>query len=145
MAVEWGLTPKQSIEAECARRGRAMLIAGCVDLLEGRTADDELLLALAGPAALAVLDGHVGGRSGYWPRVWGARGLLHAWDDSASRAVIHGAPDESWRVREMVAKVVAAHRVDSAVPAMSSLSRDSVPRVRAAAERALRRLGVSPR
>lgn len=143
MSLEWGLTPKRSIEAECARRGRATLIAGCVDLLEGRSADDDLLLALAGPAALTVLDGRAGGRSGYWPRVWGARGLLHAWDDSASRALIHGASDESWRVREMVAKVVAAHRVDDAVPAMSSLARDPVPRVRAAAERALTRLGVS--
>ncbi len=57
MVSEWGITPKQSIEAECERRGRAKLIAGCVDLLEGRSADDDLLLALAGPAALTVLDG----------------------------------------------------------------------------------------
>src|SRR5579872_4992128 len=105
MASEWGVTPKQSIEAECKRRGRAKVIACCIDLLEGRSADDNLLLALAGPAALTVLDGRAGGRTGYWPRVWAARGLLHAWDDSATRAVVHGASDESWRVREMVAKV----------------------------------------
>jgi hypothetical protein len=88
MASEWGITPKQSIADECQHRGRAKLIAGCIDLHEGRSADDDLLLALAGPAALSVLDGHEGGRVGYWPRVWAARGLLHAWDDSASGAVV---------------------------------------------------------
>lgn len=132
-----GSTPKQRIHAECERRGRAALIAGCVDLLEGRRVDDDLLAALAGPAALAILEGREGGRSGYWPRVWAARGLLHAWDDSATTAVIRGASDESWRVREMVAKVVAAHGVHDAWPVVAVLANDPVIRVRRAAERAL--------
>jgi hypothetical protein len=140
MASEWGITPKQSIEAECNRRGRASLIAGCVDLLEGRLVDDDLLFALAGPPALTVLDGGAGGRHGYWPRVWAARGLLHAWDDSATRAIVQGASDDSWRVREMVAKVVAAHGVDRAVPVVATLLNDPVLRVRRAAERALWKL-----
>lgn len=142
MVSEWGITPKQSIEAECERRGRAKLIAGCVDILEGRSADDDLLLALAGPAALTVLDGREGGRNGYWPRVWAARGLLHAWDDSATRAIVQGASDGSWRVREMVARVVSAHGVDSAIPVMMIQLDDPVPRVRRAAERALLKLGA---
>ena len=140
MGSRWGITPRQSIEAECARRGRMKLIVDCVDLLEGRSVDDELLLALAGPPARAVLDGRAGGRHGYWPRVWAARGLLHTWDDIATEAVIRAMSDDSWRVREMIAKVVAAHGVDRATPALAILLDDPVPRVRKNAERALTKL-----
>jgi len=137
MTSSWGVSPKRSIEEECGRRGRANVITGCIDILEGRFVDDGLLLALAGPAALTVLDGREGGREGYWPRVWAARGLLHAWDGRAARVVVEATSDTSWRVREMLAKVVAAHRVDDAAPAMAILAVDPVPRVRRAAERAL--------
>lgn len=140
MGSRWGITPRQSIEAECARRGRLKLIADCVDILEGRSTDDELLLALAGPAARVVLDGREGGRHGYWPRVWAARGLLHTWDDVATEAVIHATSDDSWRVREMIAKVVAAHGVESATQALATMLDDPVPRVRIVAERALTKL-----
>lgn len=142
MATEWGITPKQSIEAECMRRGRLEVVAGCIDLLEGRPGDDELILALAGPAGSSILSGGAGGIMGYWPRVWAARGLLHVWDDSAIGAIVHGANDDSWRVREMVAKVVARHQVDEALCLMVRLRADPVTRVRTAAERALVRLTV---
>lgn len=140
MSSRWGVTPRQSIEAECVRRGRMQLITGCVDLLEGRSADDELLVALAGPAARAVLDGREGGRHGYWLRVWAARGLLHAWDDVATGAIIRATSDHSWRVREMIAKVVAAHGVDGAAPALAVMLDDPISRVRKVAERALTKL-----
>ena len=79
MPAIWRLTPRQSVAAECERRGKAAVVAGCIDLLQGRQGtDDALLIALAGPAAQAVLDGSAGGKEGYWPRVWAARGLLHA-------------------------------------------------------------------
>ena len=85
MPAIWRLTPRQSGAAECERRGKAAVVAGCIDLLQGRQGtDDALLIALAGPAAQAVLDGSAGGKEGYWPRVWAARGLLHAWDDRAT-------------------------------------------------------------
>lgn len=137
MTSRWGISPKQSVNAECARRGRAELIAGCISLLEGRSVDDDLLLALAGPAALSIMGGLEGGREGYWPRVWGARGLLHVWSDGAAAAIIAAASDDSWRVREMIAKVIAAHAVDRAIPTLVALMSDPVPRVRRAAERAL--------
>ena len=88
-------------------------------------------------AAEAVLDGSAGGREGCWPRVWAARGLLHAWDDRATAAIIQATADDAWRVREMAAKVIARHRVADAFPAVSRLRADPVPRVRAAAERAV--------
>jgi hypothetical protein len=47
----WGLSPKQSIELECARRGEPGVVAGCVELLSGRDVDDELVFAIGGPGA----------------------------------------------------------------------------------------------
>lgn len=133
----WQLTPRQSIAAECERRGKAAVVAGCIDLLRGRDdVDDALVLALGGPAAQAVLDGREGGKAGHWPRVWAARGLLHAWDECAAPAVIQATTDEAWRVREMAAKVIARQRVADGLTAVAALRGDQVARVRAAAERA---------
>jgi hypothetical protein len=138
MSAIWRLTPRQSVAAECKRRGKAVVVAGCIDLLQGRQdTDDAFLIALAGPAAQAVLDGSAGGRQGYWPRVWAARGLLHAWDDRATAVIIQAMADDAWRVREMAAKVVARHRIGDALPALSQLRDDPVQRVRIAAERAI--------
>ena len=157
--------------------GRAALIADCVALLTGRPddVDDRLITVLGGDAAAHVIDGGEGGRSGYWPRVWAARGLLHAWVDSAAAvghaaaadarraagcdhssmadrpaevdpataAIIGALDDHAWRVREMAAKVVAAHRIGRALDAVAALRDDPVPRVRAAAERAVVLLTVS--
>jgi hypothetical protein len=145
------MTPRQSIEAECARRGQQALVAGCIALLERRAlvddtlvddtlVDDALLVALAGPVAEYVLSGREGGKNGYWPRVWAARGLLHAWQDRATAAIITATTDEAWRVREMAAKVVARHQVGDALDAVAALREDPVPRVRLAAERAVTKL-----
>jgi HEAT repeat protein len=132
----WDLTPKQSIEAECARRGEKAVIAGCVRLIAGEATDDELLMALGGPGAAKFLDGRPH-TDLYWLRVWGTRGLLWAWDDTAVAAVISAMSDEAWRVREMAAKVVARHLLGDALPAVSGLLDDPVPRVRTAAHRAV--------
>jgi hypothetical protein len=138
MPGSWALTPRQSIEAECGRRGKPAVVSGCIALLEGRGGvDDALVLALGGPPAEYVLDRGAGGKLGYWLRVWGARGLLHAWDDRATAAIIHATGDGAWRVREMAAKVIARHRVGDAFGAVAGLRGDDVPRVRAAAERAV--------
>jgi hypothetical protein len=129
----WGLTPRQSIELECTRRGEADLVAGCLGLLAGRDVDDGLVFAVGGPAARSVLDG---GQQ-YWLRVWAMRALLYAWDDTARPAVLAGMADEAWRVREMAAKVVARRRLGEALAGVAGLRDDPVPRVRAAATRAL--------
>jgi hypothetical protein len=131
------MTPRQNVTAECARRGRAAVIAGCIGLLDGTGADDGLIIALGGPPAAYVLSGREGGREGYWPRVWAARGLLYAWADDATEAIIEASADEAWRVREMASKVIARHRVGEALPAVAALRHDPVPRVRSAAERAV--------
>lgn len=134
----WELTPRQSVEAECQRRGKPAVIDGCVALLEGRgDVDDALVLALGGPAAESVLGGAAGGKEGYWPRVWGARGLLYAWQDRVAPAIIRATADDAWRVREMAAKVIARHHIGDALTAVDTLRNDDVARVRAAAERAV--------
>jgi len=138
MPATWRLTPRQSVAAECERRGKSAVVTGCIDLLQGRQdTDGALLIALAGPAAQAVLDGAAGGRHGYWPRVWAARGLLHAWDDRATAVIIQATADDAWRVREMAAKVIARHRIGDGLPVVSRLRADPVQRVRAAAQRAV--------
>ncbi len=136
-------TPRQSIAAECRRRGAAGVVSGCIDLLEAREADDALVLALGGEAAPYVLSGGEGGRQGHWPRVWAARGLLYVWEDRATPAIVRAAADEAWRVREMAAKVIARHQVDDALEAVTGLRADQVARVRSAADRAIARLTVS--
>jgi HEAT repeat protein len=73
----------------------------------------------------------------YWLRVWGARGLLWNWDARAVASIRAALGDEAWRVREMAAKVVARHLVDDLQPHVAQLIHDPVPRVRAAASRAL--------
>jgi hypothetical protein len=140
MASEWGMTPRQSIEGECARGGTRHVVAHCVDILSGDDVDEAMLMVLAGPGAATVLRGGAGGVTGYWPRVWALRGLLYAWDEGAVTVVRDSVNNESWRVREMCAKVVARHRVDDALEAMVGLIKDPVLRVRQAAHRALVRL-----
>jgi hypothetical protein len=132
-------SPRIRIAAERARRGADAFTAGCADLLYGRHAcvDDDFVLALGGEHGANVLNGSDGGKAGYWPRVWAARGLLHEWDDAATEAIIHATSDEAWRVREMAGKVIARHRVGDALDAVAGLRADRVPRVRAAAERAM--------
>lgn len=133
-------TPRQSVEAECRRRGRSAVVAGCVDVLERREVDPELIVALGGPPARWVLDADGRGGPDYWLRVWAARGLLWTWDDSARPAVLRALDDEAWRVREMAVKVLARNRVGTAVRPIAELQSDPSARVRVAAARALTRL-----
>jgi hypothetical protein len=89
--------------------------------------------------------GHAGaytsGVNAYWPRVWGARGLLHAYRPQAEPAVVAGLSDEHWRVREMCAKVSRAYEVGAAAAELRARCADEVPRVRAAAVRGLAVVG----
>lgn len=136
MRSAWGVTPKESVLAEVGRSGRRAVVSRCTEVLAGCGIDAEFLFALAGPASRQVLDGREGGVDGHWPKVWALRGLLYAWDDSAQAPVVAATADDSWRVREMAAKVIRAHEIDDALEVLSTLVADPVPRVRTAAERA---------
>ena len=139
MSTSQASTPEQRIAGECDRHGTRGLVDACVALLEARPGDvsDRMITVLGGEPARHVLDGGEGGRTGYWPRVWAARGLLHVWDPAATPAIIGATRDEAWRVREMAAKVIAGHHVGDALDAVAALRADKVARVRAAASRAV--------
>jgi hypothetical protein len=141
-AAARGSTPREHVAAAVSRHGAATVVATCVVMLRGDEVDDELVVALVGRGhALWFLEGG----AAYWGRVWGARGLLYVFDDTATAALIEAATDPSWRVREMVAKVVAKRRLGDAAGAVAALQGDSVPRVRTAAGRALARLAPDDR
>lgn len=132
----WGLTPRQSIDAECCRRGKEIVVEACISLIRDEDTDPALVIALGGPGAAKFFDGAQHADS-YWLRVWGVRGLLWVWDDSALDGIQVAMGDESWRVREMAVKVVARHHLSDALPAVTELrNADPVPRVRRAADRA---------
>src|SRR4051812_12705141 len=132
----WGLAPRESIEAECARRGTPELVRGCIRLVQGQDVDAGLMMALGGPAAGKFLNGRPHSDR-YWLRVWGLRGLFWVWEESATPAVQTALADESWRVREMAARVVGKRSIGEAASAVVQLRADPVARVRTAAERAV--------
>lgn len=135
-----GTTPRQRVEAECTRQGRAAFVAGCVRLLEGDDSDVRLIQLLGGNTAAWALDPARKPEQRYWFRVWAARGLLWAWQDTAQPAVRAALRDEAWRVREMAAKVIARHVVGDLLTDVAPLRDDPTLRVRKAATRAVMRI-----
>jgi|SRR4051812_38326309 hypothetical protein len=122
--------------------GRARFVEVCVALLGGaeRTAYVPELRYLTGHGwddDDPVRDPAVW--KDYWVRTWGARGLLHCWDDAATRPVVAGLADEHYRPAEMCLKVSAQHDVAGSGPGAALLTRHELPRVRA---NAVRTLGV---
>jgi hypothetical protein len=103
----------------------------------GDYGDEEFAVALGGVAALPILDGSKRVDDRYWLRVWGARGLLWCWDDRALDSIRGALTDPAWRVREMAAKVIARHVLADLSAEVARLRADPVPRVSAAAARAL--------
>lgn len=77
----------------------------------------------------------------YWIRTWGARGLLHVWDEAASGAVVAGLADEHWRPAEMCLKVATRREVGGAGDGAVLLAAHALPRVRSQAMRALAAVG----
>jgi hypothetical protein len=138
----WGLTPRQSIERECGRRGKSAVVAGCRALVRGDQVDARLLLALGGPGAQKFLDGQPHPDT-YWLRVWGLRGLLWAWDDAALPELCLALRDDAWRVREMAFKVISRNLLGDFTPEAAAGGEDAVARVREAALRALTQLTAS--
>ncbi len=126
------------------RLGAPQLVAVCTDLLGGAERETyvEELRSLTGHAWLPgdlVFD-----RTSWpdhWVRTWGARGLLHVWDDSATSPILSGLADEHWRPAEMCLKVTARHEVAGTGDAASQLLAHQLPRVRRQALRALAVVG----
>ena len=127
-------TPRGRVEAACARHGAVAVADACMRLMAGADIDPLMREVFGDQHSPEWLESEV---NAYWLRVWGARGLLWNWDPRAVEAIRVALTDEAWRVREMAAKVVARHLVDDVQPEVTQLVHDPVPRVRAAASRAL--------
>jgi HEAT repeat protein len=137
-------SPAERVRALCDEQGEASVAWGCAEILRSGSWDDrDLLVVLGGRHAVGEYsrDEPAQADQSYWAPTWAARGLLYAWSDTAAPAVVAALTHEAWRVREMAAKVVAAREIGSAGDAVGELADDPVPRVRAAAARALRMVG----
>ena len=131
--------PVVTLVAELADHlGTPTFVSLCVDLLGGADRDDYV-------DELPYLTGHASHDpevwADYWVRTWGARGLLHVWDDAATSAIVAGLGDEHWRPAEMCLKVTARHEVAGAGVGAASLAAHDLPRVRSQAMRALAAVG----
>ena len=133
--------PSMLVGLAAARWGQRGLMDRCVRLYREMDWGDEpeLMSFVAGAAGPRWVELGFGTQS-YFVRTWALRAMLYAWDDSASATVIDALEDEHWRPREMAMKVVAKRRVDGDIDAVARLQDDPVPRVQAAARRALDRL-----
>lgn len=140
-----GDRPVGELIEELARRlGRRPFVDVCVALLEGAPREQHL-------EALPWLTGHDWSPGepvrdpavwkDFWLRTWGARGLLHVWDDVATGPVVAGLADEEWRPAEMCLKVVARHEVAGAGDGAAGLVGHDLPRVRTVALRVLAAVG----
>jgi hypothetical protein len=137
-------TPQQYVEQQCALRGKGAVATTCIRLIRGDDVAPNEVIGLVGAPAEKFFDGRPH-EDVYWLRVWGARGLLWSWDPRATESIRAGLHDEHWRVREMSAKVVARHLLDDLFDDVSRCRDDEVPRVRAAASRAVARITSAER
>jgi HEAT repeat protein len=137
--------PADWVAAACDDLGVDAVVGWCVGLLDGRAVvDGPSLDLIGGPgAARLVASPQVPGSFDYWARVWAARALRYAWQDRADvhRAVVSALADPAWRVRETAAALVRVHELGAGAEALRGLLDDEVPRVRAAAARALAVVG----
>ena len=139
--------PEERVRILVDQVGSARFARWCADLLTDRVPYDDpdspSLEWLGGHHAVQLLelDDLASSAHAYWPPVWAARGLLHAWDAPATPAIVDALAHHHWRVREMAAKVVRQWELGDAAEALIPLLSDGTPRVRIAAVRALARVG----
>ena len=133
--VDLPIAPRLAAAVE--RFGEPTVVLRSLSLIAGNNEGDEFLLYVGGDHARGILNG---APPLYWPELWGTRALLYVWDDSAALAVTAALENQAWRVREMATRV-AATRALPVIEQLTTLLTDDVPRVRAAAARALGALG----
>ena len=140
-----GRTPvARQIVVLADRVGVAAFAGVCTDLMRGVRREQyvEELRSLTGFAwqpGDAVFDRQTW--PDHWVRTWGARGLLHVWDEAAAPAVVAGLEDEHWRPAEMCLKVSTRNELGEAGPGAARLAQHPLPRVRAQAMRTLAAVG----
>lgn len=139
------------VRALADRIGEGAVVDRCVALLDGAPREEHLdvlpwLTGLDFGAGAPTLDRD--SWKDFWPRSWGARGLLYVWAESAGPSVVAGlalppqTPEPAgWRVAEMCLKVVARREVAGAGDPAAALAGHELSRVRGQAMRALAVVG----
>ena len=135
-------SPGDRARAAADALGDDVLTRWCAELVAGRAVWGDPALPAVGWVGGQAVNGwgspeRLAGDTAYWARVWAARTLLYVWDDACAPDLVVGLGDPAWRVREMCAKAAARWEVGAAAEACVALASDEVPRVRAAAVRAL--------
>ncbi len=136
--------PRDVVLAACAENGEDVVIDWCVALLTGEItgedafgADLPKLVAITGSANPGGWSQPVDPVNFYWVRVWAARAFLYIWRDDVVDALLVVADDPAWRVREHVARIAAQRELGQLVDALLPMLDHELPRVRAAAVRAM--------
>lgn len=142
MAVEEREHPREVVRAACAAHGEDAVIDWCVSLVTGEVSAEEAY----GPdlvSKLRWIAPNLGGWTYldpvnfYWVRVWATRVFLYVWRDDVVDALRVAADDPAWRVREHVARITAQRGLGQLVDALLPTLDHELPRVRAAAVRAI--------
>ncbi|NYE96499.1 hypothetical protein FHU41_002749 [Psychromicrobium silvestre] len=120
--------PGTLIEQGVKEYGYELMIQATLELLCGEV-----------PAIPLQAFGGTSGWQPYWLPTWGARACLYLWHEDCTEPILAGLGSEFWRAREMCAKVCRYREVG--LSELSPLLNDPIPRVRAAAARAIGSLG----
>lgn len=124
---------EKRLAAAVAEHGEDAVVLRALSLIAGNNEGEEFLLVVGGGHAQGILDG---APVLYWPELWGTRALLYVWNETAAAGVTAALENQAWRVREMACRVAAARSL-AVEGILTGLLVDDVPRVRAAAARAL--------
>jgi hypothetical protein len=142
--------PRENIRAACAEHGEDTVIDWCVAFLTGEISGEDAygrdlpkLAAITGTANPGGWSQPVDPVNYYWIRVWAARAFLYIWRDDVVDALLVAADDPAWRVQEHVARITAQRELGQLADKMLALLTHELPRVRAAAVRALGAAGES--
>jgi hypothetical protein len=136
--------PREVVLRACAEHGQDAVIDWCIAFLTGEISGEaaygaELpkLVAITGSANPGGWKTPVDPVNYYWIRVWAARVFLHVWRDDVIDALLVAANDPAWRVREHVARITAQRELGQLVDSLLPMLEHELPRVRAAAVRAI--------
>lgn len=136
--------PREVVQAAVAAHGEDTVIDWAVAFLIGEISGtaaygEELpkLVAITGSANPGGWSQPVDPVNYYWIRVWAARVFLYVWRDDVVDALLAVADDPAWRVREHVARIAAQRELGQLVDALLPMLEHELPRVRAAAVRAI--------
>ncbi|MEU8221819.1 HEAT repeat domain-containing protein [Kribbella sp. NPDC048915] len=136
--------PRDVVRAACAAHGEDAIVDWSKAFLSGEISGEEAygaalpkLVAITGAENPGGWRAPVDPVNYYWVRVWAARVFRYVWRDDVVDVLRDAAADPAWRVREHVARITAQRELGELVDALLPMLDHELPRVRAAAVRAV--------